>query len=642
MSKPFCIERGPVLIIPDLQNQNMYQIRRNPEYTDVPDICAFSDFIRWNFGDAYERLIRKKLTEGSIPLDDRSEYQRSKIAGVDVNAINIHKVLFHAINKLTLRVDTVIVADYTVHYSEGYVSKERQWYRVQGTYHANRSADLFESVSVYNKMDIPNVNTLSDYLIPFLTNADLDGVVESLLHEYYPEALSNPLRIDMKELAKRMGFEVQTVRLSLDDSKFAAIIFEPTEITFFKNGNKRRAAARGNLILIDPAAHQNRRKNINDSIAHELIHAYVHFLFYHGQAMYRAMLEIELAEFEDMVQENTEPISWIESQAIHMTPRLRMPLSQAAVFAEKLFQQYTQESEESTFEAVISALSSFYDVSLEAARNRLVELGYHKARGIRQFANGKIVPGYLVSRKVACNLVFTIDFRRLVEEYSRNESLRSMLDNGAFIYVEGHLCRNHPKYVLAQNSKLSLTPYARTHMDECCLVFTIQQSAEYYEYTPGTLNREMKRGELSYLYTQTTGTPIAEAGAISKIRLEMPTDFGSTIKYHMHNLALTRETLAERSLLSVNTISRMRQTQTRKVKLQSVLAVSVGMQLYPELCQDLLDKADLVLHDDVAEELFYKVMMRTMYRESIYAWNEMLEAEGFPPLKEDLLADDRT
>ena len=264
MSKPFCIERGPVLIIPDLQNQNMYQIRRNPEYTDVPDICAFSDFIRWNFGDAYERLIRKKLTEGSIPLDDRSEYQRSKIAGMDVNAINIHKVLFHAINKLTLRVDTVIVADYTVHYSEEYVSKERQWYRVQGTYHANRSADLFESVSVYNKMDIPNVNTLSDYLIPYLTKADLDGVVESLLHEYYPEALSRPLRIDMKELAKRMGFKVQTVRLSLDDSKFAAIIFEPTEITFFKNGKKRRAAARGNLILIDPVAHQNRRKNIND------------------------------------------------------------------------------------------------------------------------------------------------------------------------------------------------------------------------------------------------------------------------------------------------------------------------------------------------------------------------------------------
>jgi len=35
-------------------------------------------------------------------------------------------------------------------------------------------------------------------------------------------------------------------------------------------------------------------------------------------------------------------------------------------------------------------------------------------------------------------------------------------------------------------------------------------------------------------------------------------------------------------------------------------------------------------------------MMRTMYRESIFAWNEMLEAEGFPPLKEDLLADDHT
>ena len=50
-----------------------------------------------------------------------------------------------------------------------------------------------------------------------------------------------------------------------------------------------------------------------------------------------------------------------------------------------------------------------------------------------------------------------------------------------------------------------------------------------------------------------------------------------------------------------------------------------------------LQKADIKLHNDVPAELCYGVMLRTMYRESIYKWNETLESEGLNPLKEDLL-----
>lgn len=117
----------------------------------------------------------------------------------------------------------------------------------------------------------------------------------------------------------------------------------------------------------------------------------------------------------------------------------------------------------------------------------------------------------------------------------------------------------------------------------------------------------------------------------------MPAGFGDTVKYHMHNLALTREELSERSLLSVKTIGRMRQGQKRNMQLESVIAISVGMHLFPELSSDLLQKADIKLHNDVPAELCYGVMLRTMYRESIYKWNETLESEGLSPLKEDLL-----
>ena len=72
--------------------------------------------------------------------------------------------------------------------------------------------------------------------------------------------------------------------------------------------------------------------------------------------------------------------------------------------------------------------------------------------------------------------------------------------------------------------------------------------------------------------------------------------------------------------------------------LESIVAVSVGMNLLPELSDDLLQKADRNFDISVPEQLCYKVMLRTMYRETIYQWNEILEQRGFAPLKEDLLA----
>ncbi len=71
---------------------------------------------------------------------------------------------------------------------------------------------------------------------------------------------------------------------------------------------------------------------------------------------------------------------------------------------------------------------------------------------------------------------------------------------------------------------------------------------------------------------------------------------------------------------------------------ESIVAVSVGMNLFPELSDDLLQKADRQLDITIPEQLCYKVMLRTMYRETIYQWNEMLEQRGFAPLKEDLLS----
>lgn len=640
MSECYYIEKGPIVIIPDLLHPNFYQVKKNPAFMEIPEVCSFSDFLIWNYAEDYERAIRNALTTGSLPFGERIRNYRKPVTNVNVNFTQIHRVYLHRLDDRSFRMDVVVIADFTVHYYDNTSLKEKEWYRVQGTFHADERCNFFESINVYRKEDVPQEDGMSEYLVPYLSKRDLDTEAEMMLLRYYPEALERPMRLDVKRLAENMGFQVRTARLSLDDSRLGSIYFEDAVVTYYKDGIPKKANVKAKTILIDTTAHENRGRNPSDTVVHECVHAYEHYLFYYLQSLYRSLLEENIPEFEDIAAHKCEddPVRWVENQAVHLTPRVRMPLYQTTLKAAELFRKYERMPESVAFDYVIADLAGFYDVSKVTARNRLIELGYDKARGIGNFANGMPVPGYLVGKNVGYNQTYTIDFDKMLEEYRRNAAFREIVDNGNYLYVEGHLCRNEEKYIWTRNHHPCLSPYARTHMEECCLLFTVRHERQNYEYVPGVLNSNGKRGALSYLYRDEYTDTISETFAIQKIAAGMPEKFSETMVYHMHNLGMTREVLAERSLLSTRTIARMRNCTRRMPSVESIVAVSVGMNLFPELSDDLLQKADRQLDITIPEQLCYKVMLRTMYRETIYQWNEMLEQRGFVPLKEDLLS----
>jgi len=64
-------------------------------------------------------------------------------------------------------------------------------------------------------------------------------------------------------------------------------------------------------------------------------------------------------------------------------------------------------------------------------------------------------------------------------EYYENEEFRKMLDSGAVCYIEEMFILNMPRYVTHKCGKYRLTAYARSHLHECALVFTLRK--EYVE-----------------------------------------------------------------------------------------------------------------------------------------------------------------
>lgn len=89
-------------------------------------------------------------------------------------------------------------------------------------------------------------------------------------------------------------------------------------------------------------------------------------------------------------------VDWMEWQAKGVAPKILMPAKTVRPLVDKLLVEFAGNDpvSVSTFERIIDALADTYDVSRQAAKIRLIELGYTKAEGAYPYVNGKYVSGY--------------------------------------------------------------------------------------------------------------------------------------------------------------------------------------------------------------------------------------------------------
>ena len=132
--------------------------------------------------------------------------------------------------------------------------------------------------------------------------------------------------------------------------------------------------------------------------------------------------------------------------------------------------------------------------SRQAAKIRLVELGFEEAIGTYTYLDGRYVkPHGFRKGAIKVNQTFSLSAQDAALERFFNPELRALTDSGDYLFIDNHYVYNAPLYVQpGENGKLDLTGYARSHMDECCLVFdmTITSKVADKYYTACFLNRE--------------------------------------------------------------------------------------------------------------------------------------------------------
>ena len=306
-------------------------------------------------------------------------------------------------------------------------------------------------IEPYSQKNAP-ANSLSDALVPYIPYDQLDKVATEFLKEYYPAALKvtpygqPPVGVDPLALADSLGLTVKQQRIREDASIFGQIYFVETDAEMYdaNEGKTVSMTIPDKTIIFDPQMYLLRNLgSVNNTI-------------------------------------------------------IQMPAEPFKVKAKEYIARFMRESnashENEVMEQVITALETAFGVSKQAAKIRLVELGFDAAIGTYTYLDGHYVKPHTFRKgALKVNQTFSISAQDAAVERFVNQDLRKLTESGDYLFIDNHYVYNAPLYVqYDEDGRLGLTDYARSHMDECCLVFDMKITSKVGEeyHTACFLNRE--------------------------------------------------------------------------------------------------------------------------------------------------------
>ena len=472
----------------------------NPACTALEEIGSFEEYCIGHYGQEWIESIQEEIEYGQIPVTEKA-HPICDEEFIKAEDGYIYRIEFSRKDQSHFFADVILVYQISVSSRRGDMNSTRnfeQWYRLRNIFEirSNLYSILECSVSIYHKEDANPGLPMSKYLVPVLSADGIEEEAENLLMQYYPEAMLQ-LPVDGELLAERMGLQVIALPFSDEEKIMGKAIFNDTDIRLNTTAGEKIMRIHPRTIVVNSNYEQNRNQ-WNTIIIHECCHFYEHDLFIWGQTQYNEQLvgiDCPITRGRYPLQ-GKSPLFWAERQARMMTYRVKMNKHVTRAKVREYRQQYWRAhpngSEEEQFEETIYRLAKFFGVSRQAARNRLVEVGFPEAQGLMNSVDGKYIhPFYYLKGVLQGNQTFLIGVKDAVQLYARSEKFRELINSGAYIYLEGRFCINQPEYiVIGEDGKPRFTEYARLHTEVCCLRFDRDGKYGNPSYSWGELHLE--------------------------------------------------------------------------------------------------------------------------------------------------------
>ena len=459
--------------------------------------------------------------------------------------------------------------------------------------------------------------------------------------------LVSPMGLPIYDFVERLGLVIEEGTLSRDGSIFGEMVFKDSRVTFFENDQEKERVVTGRTILVDPQVRGLRNQgSFNNTIIHEC----VHWLLHRAHNEYKSLLGSKDTKISSPLnrsaikEDKWSTYDWMEWQANGIAARILMPRKTTNMMVKELFLKYSfvfdEDERISMFEQVIDDLAQFFQVSRWAVKIRMMQLGFTEFEGIYKYVGHEYIKSYTCEADaIQNNQTFTISFNNACFLNFKNERFRDLMDSGKYVYVDSHFCLNSEKYVrMVEYGVYQMTDYAYSHMDECCLIFDIhyagRKSISYKDFNDYILYRGNFPGlkieiDFSEHIIEVNSIPEYSGHIFSEIQHIMeslPNHFCGTLRFHRDRKDCSREQLEEYSGVSVSTIERMETKHGENGKLKNIIAVCIGLKLYPDFSFDLIGKSTHSLSDMIPHHSAYKMILRNCYHLSVKEVNEKLKS----------------
>lgn len=615
---------------------------------------SFTEYVANRFYNELFAAIQNYLTENNDNLELRL-YRIKNIGGIELSDIEVKFVSVCDLPDMKIEFDVALEAELEVRESDYHYDETemcRQWFMLKCIGDLDCKLDDFKisSVNIYaskNKQAKP----MSDSLVPLIQSEELEVVATDFLRRHYPEVLKIPMAIEPQQLAKKMGLNVIVKNITKDFSVFGQIYFHDCEAELYDENSdemvKTNVDAR--TIFVDPKAYFLRNLGaVNNTIVHECVHWDKHRKAFELERLYNNNVSKIKCQVVGGIKDSTrDATDWMEWQANALAPRIQMPISTFKTKAFELIKQYKAEMGTSevidVMEPVIDALASFFCVSRLAAKIRMIDVGYEEAMGTFTYIDGHYVkPHRFKKGTIQKNQTFSIGAVDAVIESIMNLQLKSIMESGNYQYVDSHFVLNHPQYLTQDENGITvLTNYARTHMDECCLIFdlSVKEGCREKYHSECYLNRDAASGivfeahfssENKENLNHTEMIKQYNADLLSVAR-KLPMNFSGALDALIEWSEMTEEELAEAAEMSEKTIQRLRNDEPDNVTIETVVQLCIGMKLPPMLSNCLL-RASGKSFMMTEQHLMYQFLLNSCYTKSIYECNDMLVSQDLKPL----------
>ncbi|MBR3099647.1 MAG: hypothetical protein IKH18_08775 [Clostridia bacterium] len=487
---------------------------------------------------------------------------------------------------------------------------------------------------------------LSPFLLPIYKAGELDEEGERLWRCYLPEALTDPGRRNPRELAERMGLKVMPVYLPRENRARGIVFFRDGELTVLdrpeKEGGKpfRTRVEKGTVIV-----NLNRVKGerCGVDILHECMHWEEHYMAFRLQELDTGDLKRLQAETVRLPRSRRrlQPDRMTEWQANRGAMALLLPrtdfLRRMEEKRERLAGQ-KMKNRGALYQRIGKELAVELEVPEYIVRMRMIQLGHIAARGAMNVVDRVEIPPFAFREEAlpTPEQTFVIKRQDLEELTESSSALRSLVDGRTFLYADGHLVINHPKYVSRRGLFPHLTDWANAHIDECCLRFNREyeerEDSEPPEDGQMYFDREYAARSEFYMDDEINRRELRFVQAQREYRETFPKGLREAFNVLNRRCGLSQEKTAELMHMEPRTLRRRLAGDGKGITLDMAVALCLIWQTPDWISELFLNAAHLYLREDDGRDRALALILRMMWTDGVEEADRFLRKEGYEGL----------